>query len=193
MMNHNPESVSPYEFRPLSDGERVESFDCGDADLNDFIVNMAHLYQQEMLAVTYVIEEAATKKILAYFSLMNDKISLSEFENKTEFNRFRKRRFVNAKRLTSYPALKIGRLAVSKEAKELNLRLGSAILNWIKISFTNSSFVNIHKTGCRFLTVDAYVDAIPFYEKNDFEAITESDKEDRHTRLLYYDLSVNKK
>lgn len=31
--------------------------------------------------------------------IANDRISLSDFENKTEFNRFRKRQFVNEKRL----------------------------------------------------------------------------------------------
>lgn len=39
------------------------------------------------------------KQVLAYFSLANDRVSLSDFDNKTEFNRFRKHRFVNEKRL----------------------------------------------------------------------------------------------
>ena len=34
--NYNPN----YEVRRLQEGEKVESFDCGDADLNDFILNV---------------------------------------------------------------------------------------------------------------------------------------------------------
>jgi len=55
--------------------------------------------------------------IAAFFSLANDRVSLSDFENKTEFNRFRRRRFVNEKRITSYPATKLCRLGVNLSAK----------------------------------------------------------------------------
>lgn len=34
--NYNPN----YEIRRLQEGEKVESFDCGDANLNDFILNV---------------------------------------------------------------------------------------------------------------------------------------------------------
>lgn len=40
---------------------------------------------------------------------------------------------------------------------------------------------------CRFLTVDAYLDAVPFYEKNGFRRMNAED-DDPHTRLMYYDL-----
>lgn len=39
-----------------------------------------------------------------------------------------------------------------------------------------------------FLTVDAYSDAIPFYEKNGFIPLNEDDVND-NTRLLYFDLN----
>ena len=42
------------------------------------------------------------------------------------------------------------------------------------------------KAGCRFVTVDAYLAAIPFYEKNGF--IPLNDDEDDPTRVLYFDL-----
>lgn len=40
----------------------------------------------------------------------------------------------------------------------------------------------------RFLTVDAYLSAIPFYEKNDFKLLQPGD-EDKHTRLMYFDMA----
>lgn len=102
--NYNPN----YTVRRLEEGETVKSFDCGDADLNDFILNAAPLYRNELLAISYVMEDE-NGKTLAYFSLANDKVAISDFESKTEFNRFRKHRFANEKRLKSYPAIKICR------------------------------------------------------------------------------------
>ena len=45
-----------------------------------------------------------------------------------------------------------------------------------------------NRSGCRFLTVDAYADAVSFYEnKVGFKFFTETDIND-DTRLLYFDL-----
>ena len=164
--------------------ETVKSFDCGDADLNDFILNEAGPYSEALLAVTYVFETADDEKhehIAAYFSLANDRVSMSDFPNKTEFNRFRRRRFVNEKRLKSYPAAKICRLAVNQNLK--GLHLGEFLVRAIK-----SFFLADNKTGCRFLTVDAYAAAIPFYLKQKFVPLTVED-ERAVTRLLYFDLN----
>ena len=37
------------------------------------------------------------------------------------------------------------------------------------------------------LTVDAYLSAIPFYEKNGFIQLTQKEEDD-HTRLMYFDM-----
>ena len=128
-----------YVVRKLVENEQVKSFNCGDADLNDFILNEAS----------------------AYFSLANDRISLADFHDKSSFNSFRKHRFVNEKRLKSYPAAKICRLAVSNELQRQHI--GDRIINFIK-----SYFLIDNRIGCRFLTVDAYCGAVPFYLKNGF-------------------------
>ena len=170
-----------YEVRKLSADEHVKSFKCGDADLNDFILNEAALYRKAMLTVTYVFEDKVTKQAAAFFSLANDKVSLSDFENKTEFNRFRKNRFVNEKRLRSYPAVKLCRFGVDELLKGQSI--GTILLRFIK-----SYFVIDNKTGCRFITVDAYANAIPFYVRNGFVPLNDDDK-DEPTRLLYFDLN----
>jgi hypothetical protein len=107
-------------------------------------------------------------------------ISISDFPDKTAFNQFRKKRFINEKRLKSYPAAKLCRLAVDIHFQRISL--GSCILDFIKTYFTDDN-----KTGCRYLTVDAYVNAIPFYQKNDFDALDNADI-NKHTRLFFYDL-----
>lgn len=112
--------------------------------------------------------------------MANDRVSLTDFQNKTAFNRFRRKRFVNEKRLKSYPAVKICRLGADLSARGLGI--GTSLLNMIK-----SYFLDDNKTGCRFVTVDAYASAIPFYISNGFSPLTEED-EKADTRLLYFDL-----
>jgi hypothetical protein len=43
------------------------------------------------------------------------------------------------------------------------------------------------KAGCRFITVDAYQNALGFYQKNGFAFLTEQD-ETEATRAMYLDL-----
>lgn len=167
--------------RRLDIGDVITSFDCNDEDLNDFLLNEANLYRNALLSVTYVVEEKETNNVIAYFSLSNDKVSISDFDNKTEFNRFRKHKFVNEKRLRSYPAIKIGRLAISSNAQHQSI--GTYLLEFIQ-----DYFIIDNKSGCRFVTVDAYVDAIPFYIKNNYQFLN-NDDEDKRTRVMYFDLA----
>lgn len=175
------EFQSKCRVRRLNIGDTIAAFDCHDEDLNDFILNEASLYRNALLSVTYVVEDKTTEEILAYFSLSNDKISISDFESKTEFNRFRKHKFVNEKRLRSYPAIKIGRLAIAKSAQHQSI--GTYLLEFIE-----DYFIVDNKSGCRFVTVDAYVDAIPFYIKNNYQFLN-NDDEDKRTRVMYFDLA----
>ena len=52
------ECIQPqYNIRRLEKQEIVKSFDCGDADLNDFILNESVFYRKALLAVSYVVEK----------------------------------------------------------------------------------------------------------------------------------------
>lgn len=82
--------------------------------------------------------------------------------------------------MKSYPAVKICRLGTELSVRGLGI--GTSLLNMIK-----SLFLEDNKTGCRFVTVDAYASAIPFYLKNGFAPLT-TDDANEHTRLLYFDL-----
>jgi GNAT superfamily N-acetyltransferase len=173
--------LSSFKFIRLNSTDSIKKFDCGDRDLNDFILNHAPAFQKHLISVSYAYANPNTGQILAYCSLANDKVAITDFKDKTEFNRFRKKNgFPNEKRLKSYPAVKLCRLGVDVSAK--GNQIGSGMLDYIK-----SMFVVENKTGCRFLTVDAYLDAVPFYEKNGFRRMNVED-DDPHTRLMYYDL-----
>ncbi len=44
-----------------------------------------------------------------------------------------------------------------------------------------------NRSAFHFITVDAYLSAIPFYEKNGFNQLTQKE-EDEHTRLMFFDM-----
>ena len=182
MLSKSVNGNYPLKFIRLDPTNGVKAFDCGDKDLNDFILNRAPEFQKHLLAVSYAcVDVDDASKVYAYCSLANDKVAMGDFKDKTEFNRFRKKQgFPNEKRLKSYPAVKLCRLGVDESAR--GNQIGTTVLNYIKAMFF---FDN--KTGCRFLTVDAYLNAVPFYEKNGFRFMNAED-DDPHTRLMYYDL-----
>ena len=177
----NEAFFSQYQIRRLGKDERVAAFNCGDDDLNDFIINEALPYRRAMLAVTYVFEHKQTKQVAAFFSLAHDKVSISDFESHTEFNRFRRQRFVNEKRLRSYPAIKLCRLGVDESVR--GYQVGSNIIKYIKTLYALND-----RAGCRFLTVDAYSAAVPFYERNGFLPLGESAVE-QPTKAMFFDLN----
>ena len=170
-----------FEIIRLNNIESVKNFDCGDKDLNDFILNHATAFQKHRLSVSYAYANPETGCVLAYCSLAYDKVAMDDFKDKTEFNRFRKKRgFPQRKRLKSYPAVKLCRLGVDVSCRKK--QIGTTIIDYVK-----SMFALDNKAGCRFLTVDAYLDAVPFYVKNDFQFMNVEDN-NPHTRLMYYDL-----
>ena len=89
--------------------DHIKPFDCGDTDLNGFLCDDASHYQQQLLANTFILEDE--HQTIAYFCLLNDKISQTTIAR----NLWRKIRktLPHEKHLGSYPAVKIGRLAVS--------------------------------------------------------------------------------
>ncbi len=126
--------VRSFDIVKLRHEDSVNQFDCGDDDLNDFILNESELYRKALLAVSYIlVDREHGDDVIAYFSLANDKVSIADFEDRSAFNRFRKRRFVNEKRLKSYPAAKICRLAVDLTMK--GRLIGTFLLNFIKSYF----------------------------------------------------------
>lgn len=47
---------------------------------------------------------------------------------------------------------------------------------------------NTSISACRFLTVDAYKDALPFYLKNGFRLLVNDVEEEQYTVPMYFDL-----
>lgn len=162
----------------LSEDHPILPFDCGDADLNDFLLTDAKPAGSTLLATTYLIEfEGGTR---AFFSLSNDKISYEDCDSNRRFKKLFQSKLAKSKQFKSYPAVKIGRFAIDLTMQKNGL--GTKLLDYIK-----GSFVNNNKTGCMYITVDAYRQSLAFYSKNDFVFLNSND-EGQETRLMYYDL-----
>lgn len=172
--------LTDYEFIPLKEDTVIKPFDCGDSDLNGFLFDDAKNYLKDLLATTYLLVDPKNDKTVAYFSLLNDKIILNPNE-KNLWNKLN-RNICNAKRRHDYPAVKVGRLAVSKDYNGQGV--GTFIIDFIKYAFTHGN-----RTGCRFITVDAYASAVGFYnsKKCHFEFFTNQDAKEE-TRLMIFDL-----
>ena len=111
--------------------------------------------------------------------MLNDKISKQEVTN-SQWKKI-KNKFPDRKKFSSYPAIKIGRLAVS--AKYRGLQIGTKLLNLIKDMLDSDN----NYSAFRFITVDAYLTAVSFYEKNGFVKLTQKE-ENSHTRLMFFDM-----
>jgi GNAT superfamily N-acetyltransferase len=163
----------------LSQDTIIKSFESEDQDLDDFLFNDAQNYLKSLLAVTYLIH--TEDETIAYFCLSHDCLT-KDNESKSSWNKVN-RTIANEKRRRSYPAVKIGRLAVSK--KFTGLGFGKFIIETVIKMYITAK----QQAGCRFITVDAYRSALPFYEKNDLRYLTGKDIQDE-TRLMYLDLKA---
>ena len=164
---------------PLTKDYALTAFDCGDSDLNEFLLEDAKLFLEKRIANTYLLEDEG--HIAAFFCLLNDKVSRQEITN----SRWKaiKDSFPENKRFRSYPTIKIGRFAVALEYH--GQHIGSTLMDKLKLFLKN----DVSRSAFRYTTVDAYLSAIPFYRKNGFAELTQKE-ESEHTRLMYFDMLV---
>jgi len=152
---------------PLSsdDVESLSAEFSSDRDLNEFFKTDCLAYERGLWVKNYkILLRDQDEPILGLVSLLNDAL---RFDTKAQ-----KRRYTHYQKnyLEAHPALKIGRLAVRKELE--NAGIGSKALILLK-----AFFLNENRTGCRFITVDAYnrPEVIGFYQKNGFVQIKTAD------------------
>ena len=167
-------------FLRIEDIEKVKPFNCGDETLNGFLLEDARFYHDEFIANTFVLED--DNETIAYFSLLNDKISNTTVPK----NIWRKLRtaFPHEKHFSSYPAVKIGRLAVADGHQ--GEHIGSMLIRSIREMLLRRASIG----ACRFITVDALVGKRGFYEKNGFRLLQNEIPKEADTVLMYFDLKA---
>lgn len=120
-------------------------FDCGVKEYNTFL-QYAKKYDELNISKTRLLVDKKTGSLIGYMSLNSDTIRLEDSEKK--LNDLEKVPF------KSIPALKIGKLATSKDPKYRGKGYGTFL-----IEIAHLVADNLNKTGvaCRFITVDADV------------------------------------
>lgn len=178
MISRDIDDIS-WQIVALTPNTVIKPFESEDKELNDFLHNDAGNYLVALLAATYLIQ--TNGETVAYFSLSNDSLIRSDVETSI-WNRIN-RAIPNEKRRRTYPAVKIGRLAVAK--KYAGMGFGKLILLTVREMYVTEQ----QRSGCRFIIVDAYRNAFSFYEKNGFRFLTQTDVDDE-TRIMYFDLKA---
>ncbi|NYZ75538.1 GNAT family N-acetyltransferase [Candidatus Micrarchaeota archaeon] len=136
----------------LNKGLDLSSFDCGDSDLNEFLKKDAFGHEEKNIVKTYVCLNQ--NNAVGFFSVCNDAIKLSKQERQSEFG--------EPKAYSDYPAIKIARLAVSKNCQRKGV-------GKFMVQVVVGKAIELSKSvGCRFVTVDAYPQQAEFYEKMGF-------------------------
>ena len=65
----------------LTNENDLKPFDCGDADLNGFLADDAIAFHNKHIGKTIIVTDDEETEILAYFCLLNDKITKIEASN----------------------------------------------------------------------------------------------------------------
>ena len=181
-----------FELFKLSLENEIPDFSCGNADLDEFFIKDAFLYQKQLLGQTYYFKHIQSNEIACAYTLSNDSLKVDDLSGSR-----RKKVATNiphAKNLKSYPATLIGRLGVSLDFKGMGI--GCQVLDFIK-----STCLTEDANKCRFIIVDSYniQAALKFYTKNEFLFLWPTEEQERlyyeieedktlNTRFMYFDL-----
>lgn len=158
-----------YYFETLSENHDLSDFDCGDEDLNDFLMNDAQNLQNSNLNVTKLV--MCDEKIVGFVSLLTDALILKKINDENLKVKIKGELRVKSKN-TNVPAVKIGRFALDK--KFSGKGLGSHILRNI---LYNLKYIAKNNIRFKFIVVEGYAKAFNFYVlKNGFENLKKDDE-----------------
>ena len=180
--------------------EHCDTFHCGAADLDEFFYKDSIAYEQDLMGKTYCwLLKENDRKIVGFVTLANAGIQTTHLKNNPK--RHLNKNIAYNKQGRTYPAVLIGRIAVSSEFQGRDYRIGTQIMDVIKDWFVAYD----NKTGCRYVLVDAVnaPNTLAYYERNGFKPLFRKvdDEEvfyhidpadELKTRMYYFDLLLLK-
>ena len=187
MSEQTPIKSTKIILRKLDDTMDVSSFDCGIEELNGFLRENAIEDFKKRMNVTYVLLHG--KRVIAYYCILADRIDTKVDPIRRSIRDRLKRK--SDYRYTSFPSIKIGRLAVDRNFQSANhceVHLGQLIVNGLKYQYATE-----RQFGCRYLTVDAMNNerTIHFYERNGFIPMIAKPSDDpEETVPMLFDLAT---
>ena len=162
--------------RRLQESDVVESFDCRDEALNNYLRKHAWTNQQKIsTGVTYVaVDDAAPCAVIGYFTLATSSVPRDAFPKK------------HVRGLPPYdlPLILLARLAVDQRFRGKGL--GHLLLSEaLKISVNVSEQV-----GCRCVITEAYPERVEWYARYGFVPIEA--EPDKRVRKMFLDIRTIK-
>lgn len=174
----HPVTIAPDQLRieRFLETRKVQSFDCGNKDLNDFLnTEEVAKYEKEGLGRTYLVYYDG--ELVAYFTVSFDSLRVEYLQTVKSFSELAEMR------LEALPAVKIGRLAV--DTNHQSLGIGRMLVRYI----AGMALEMGGKMGVRLLVLQAKPESIPFYEKCGFKLTYETKRErGRLNRTMFLDL-----
>lgn len=170
--------VTHLSFEPLSGDNKPSDFDCGDEDLNDFIVNDALTHKYSNVAQTSLVRYEG--ELVAFYSLAADSLALNAGERKRVL-----KEYGDCVKYPEYPALKICRLGVAVSFQRRGI--GTVML----LDILGYALDWQEWVGLRYLTVDAYKKSMQFYERHGFtlNAHEQLDDPEKDTVSMRFEVS----
>jgi predicted GNAT family N-acyltransferase len=169
---------------PIDEVESVSRFSNEYEEYNIFLKEEAQSYENLNISRTHLLVDMPTGEILAYMSLIADSVQLTRSEKELVE--------LGLIPFSTFPALKIGKLAVSSEAKMQYYGIGSLMVRLAR-GFTSN--LNNNGIACRFLTIDADVENNPnvtgFYIKNGFVLNERLNNKNRLTVSMRKDIFID--
>lgn len=153
-------AAAGYGLLPINEvaREQLAAFDCGKPHLNEFLGDTARAMHEQRLGLTSIVFHSQVVGPVGYFTLANDSIPLNTSES---FDLGIDKELT----LPSFPAVKIGRLAVSRPLQGEGV--GSVVVKLILGEVLESDSLS----SARLLVVDAdnEPNVVGFYERQGFE------------------------
>lgn len=149
--------LSKLEIRQLSESNQADfaNFTCGDDDLDDWLKSDALRLQAQNIIRTSVAYYDGQP--CGFVALMADAVVLETKERKSIQ--------LGSADHPVVPAVKIARLGMAKCVRESQRGCGTAL---VRFAFLETLAMS-RNIGCRLLTLDAYPNALGFYEKLGFK------------------------
>ncbi len=141
------------EIEPLTEQHDIKDFDCfrgnkEDYELNDFIQHDALPQKKEGWNTTYVAVKIGSKKVVGFFALSPDMISIGK-DTQRKLGKFYR----------DIPAIKVGRLAVDKAYK--GQKIGEFLVRYAIGHIVDKICPLI---GGMYITIDSYRHWVVWYE-----------------------------
>lgn len=134
--------------------EALAGFDCGKPHLNEFLINARYFHRDRLGLTSVVFHNELEGRVIGYFTLANDSLPLTTSEQ-GELG------LHDTVTLKAYPAVKLGRLAVSSGLQGQGI--GEQVMNLVHGEILDSASLS----AARLVILDADNDprVVRFYRK----------------------------